>query len=96
MKSMFHLNFDRDSFKTNELTVYTSGLGGLFKPGIPVGKIYKDNFVHLISLKMINLYQALMLMQYQMQQLVNNILTMQKNPSDIKDMLLNIEEPHLW
>ncbi len=23
--------------------VYTSGLGGLFKPGIPIGKIYKDS-----------------------------------------------------
>jgi rod shape-determining protein MreC len=32
-----------ESFKTNEVVVYTSGLGGLFKPGIPVGKILKDN-----------------------------------------------------
>ena len=23
--------------------IYTSGLGGLFKPGIPIGKIYKDS-----------------------------------------------------
>ena len=59
-------------------------------------KICKDNFVRLISLKMLDLYQALMLMQYQMQQLANNILTMQKNPNDIKDMLLNREERHLW
>ena len=27
----------------NEKIVYTSGLGGLFKPGIPVGKISKDS-----------------------------------------------------
>ncbi len=25
-----------------DTTIYTSGLGGLFKPGIPIGKIYKD------------------------------------------------------
>jgi rod shape-determining protein MreC len=33
----------KNSFKTNEVIVYTSGLGGLFKPGLPVGKILKDN-----------------------------------------------------
>ena len=33
----------KESFKTNEVVVYTSGLGGLFKPGMPVGKILKDN-----------------------------------------------------
>jgi rod shape-determining protein MreC len=27
----------------DEIIVYTSGLGGLFKPGLPVGKIVKDN-----------------------------------------------------
>ena len=32
-----------ESIKTNEVIVYTSGLGGLFKPGIPVGKILKDS-----------------------------------------------------
>ena len=26
-----------------ETIIYTSGLGGLFKPGIPIGKIYKDS-----------------------------------------------------
>ena len=26
-----------------ESIVYTSGLGGLFKPGIPIGKIYKNS-----------------------------------------------------
>ena len=25
-----------------DTTIYTSGLGGLFKPGIPIGIIYKD------------------------------------------------------
>ena len=31
--------------------IYTSGLGGLFKPGIPIGKIYKnsDNKVNFFS-----------------------------------------------
>ena len=29
----------QDEIKTKSLIVYTSGLGGLFKPGIPVGKI---------------------------------------------------------
>ena len=33
----------KESFKTNEVIVYTSGLGNLFKPGMPVGKILKDN-----------------------------------------------------
>ena len=32
-----------DDIKTQEIIAYTSGLGGLFKPGIPVGKIFKDN-----------------------------------------------------
>ena len=26
-----------------ESIIYTSGLGGLFKPGIPIGRIYKDS-----------------------------------------------------
>ena len=29
--------------KTKEIIVYTSGLGGLFKPGLPVGKIPREN-----------------------------------------------------
>jgi rod shape-determining protein MreC len=33
----------KDIFIISEVIVYTSGLGGLFKAGIPVGKIYKDN-----------------------------------------------------
>ena len=38
----------------NETIVYTSGYGGLFKPGLPVGKITKDknskkNIVHFFS-----------------------------------------------
>ena len=32
-----------DEIISNEIIVYTSGLGGLFKPGIPVGKISKKN-----------------------------------------------------
>ena len=32
-----------NEIKTREIIVYTSGLGGLFKPGVPVGKISKDN-----------------------------------------------------
>jgi rod shape-determining protein MreC len=32
-----------NEIKTDEIIIYTSGLGGLFKPGIPVGKISKDN-----------------------------------------------------
>ena len=31
-----------DKIKTKETIVYTSGMGGLFKPGLPVGKIYRD------------------------------------------------------
>ena len=31
-----------DEIKTKETIVYTSGMGGLFKPGLPVGKIYRD------------------------------------------------------
>ena len=32
----------KNEIKTKEIIVYTSGLGGLFKAGIPVGKISKD------------------------------------------------------
>jgi rod shape-determining protein MreC len=32
-----------NEIKTQEVIAYTSGLGGLFKPGIPVGKIFKDS-----------------------------------------------------
>ena len=32
----------QDEIKTKTLIVYTSGLGGLFKPGIPVGKVYNN------------------------------------------------------
>jgi len=32
-----------EEIKKDDIIVYTSGLGGLFKPGIPVGKISKDN-----------------------------------------------------
>ena len=35
-----HTQIDyKDAFKNKEFIVYTSGLGGLFKPGIPIGKI---------------------------------------------------------
>ena len=33
----------KDEITTKEIIVYTSGLGGLFKPGLPVGKIFKNN-----------------------------------------------------
>ncbi len=33
----------RQGFENKEIIVYTSGLGGLFKPGIPIGKIDKDS-----------------------------------------------------
>ena len=33
----------KDEIKSEEIIVYTSGLGALFKPGIPVGKIFKEN-----------------------------------------------------
>ena len=29
----------KEAFKNKEIIAYTSGLGGLFKPGIPIGKI---------------------------------------------------------
>ena len=34
----------KESFNDKEIIVYTSGLGGLFKPGIPIGKIKKNTF----------------------------------------------------
>ncbi len=35
-----HTQIDfKDSFNNKEIIVYSSGLGGLFKPGIPIGKI---------------------------------------------------------
>ena len=33
----------KDKVETKEIIVYTSGLGGLFKAGIPVGKISNNN-----------------------------------------------------
>ncbi len=41
----------KDEIDKNEKIVYTSGFGGLFKPGIPVGKIFKnsDNKVNFFS-----------------------------------------------
>ena len=32
----------KEGFENKEIIAYTSGLGGLFKPGIPIGKIEKD------------------------------------------------------
>ena len=32
-----------DGLKNKDIIAYTSGLGGLFKPGIPIGKINKDS-----------------------------------------------------
>ena len=32
-----------NEIKNQEIIAYTSGLGGLFKPGLPVGKINRDN-----------------------------------------------------
>ncbi len=35
-----HTQIDyKEGFKNKEFIAYTSGLGGLFKPGIPIGKI---------------------------------------------------------
>ena len=32
-----------NKIKSQDIIVYTSGLGGIFKPGLPVGKISSDN-----------------------------------------------------
>ena len=37
-------NYDQE-IKGKEIIVYTSGYGGLFKPGLPVGKIIYDNTI---------------------------------------------------
>jgi rod shape-determining protein MreC len=42
-KIQYTLEEYNDKVKTNELIVYTSGLGGLFKSGLPIGKIFNDN-----------------------------------------------------
>ncbi len=33
----------KQDLENKEIIAYTSGLGGLFKPGIPIGKIFKDS-----------------------------------------------------
>ena len=33
----------KDDLKDKDVIIYTSGLGGIFKPGIPIGKISKDS-----------------------------------------------------
>ena len=38
-------NYDQE-IKGKEIIVYTSGYGGLFKPGLPVGKIIYDNEIN--------------------------------------------------
>ena len=42
------IEYTKDEYKkklnTNEIIVYTSGYGGLFKPGLPVGKIITNDF----------------------------------------------------
>src|SRR6056300_1079710 len=52
------IEYTKDEYKeklsSNEIIVYTSGYGGLFKPGLPVGKIVtndlnKDNQVNFFS-----------------------------------------------
>ena len=52
------IEYTKDEYKKkikgNEMIVYTSGYGGLFKPGLPVGKIItndfnKDNVVSFFS-----------------------------------------------
>ena len=35
-------DIDKDLNKVKTI-IYTSGLGGLFKPGIPIGKIYNNS-----------------------------------------------------
>ena len=41
----------REDFKNKEIFAYTSGLGGLFKPGIPIGKInnISDGIINFFS-----------------------------------------------
>ena len=46
--------FDNKKVNNNKIIVYTSGYGGLFKPGLPVGKIInkansKKNIVNFFS-----------------------------------------------
>ena len=48
----------REDFKNKEIFAYTSGLGGLFKPGIPIGKI--DN----ISEEKINFFSDFTQLNY--------------------------------
>ena len=38
-----HTQLDYEVFKNKEIIAYTSGLGGLFKPGIPIGKINNNS-----------------------------------------------------
>ena len=47
-----HTQIDyKEGFKNNEIIAYTSGLGGLFKPGIPIGKVVdsKDGQINFFS-----------------------------------------------
>ena len=37
----------KENFENKEVIVYTSGLGGIFKPGIPIGKINKEESVKI-------------------------------------------------
>ena len=48
----------KNDIKAEEIIVYTSGLGGLFKPGLPVGKIERDN------IKKINFFSDFKQLEY--------------------------------
>ena len=37
----------KNKVNTSDIVVYTSGLGGLFKPGLPIGKIARDKITKI-------------------------------------------------
>ena len=51
-KNYGEIQYTKEEYKskitTKEIIVYTSGRAGLFKPGIPVGKIFKENINKII------------------------------------------------
>jgi rod shape-determining protein MreC len=50
-KNHGEIQYTKEEYKNEvidkEIVVYTSGLGGLFKPGLPVGKILKKNITNI-------------------------------------------------
>ena len=57
----------KNKVNTNDIIVYTSGLGGLFKPGLPIGKIAKDKITKINFFSDFNQLEYVKIISYSIQ-----------------------------